>query len=114
MTREDVKIALQAALDFIIVAGTALGGAILESGQAVIPGPAVKLLAVIMGATAAARRVQTMLEGSPKESLEQTVKQLVAQMRTVQVATAAQSATDPITPKRVEETPVPKPVKDSS
>ena len=110
MTREDVKIALQAVLDFIIVSGSTLGGAMLQSGVAVIPGSAVQLLAVIMGATAAARRIQAMLEGSPKEALADTVKQLVAQMRTIQVLTAqtlpdpaaARPGPAPITPKRVD------------
>jgi hypothetical protein len=97
MTRADVKIALQALLDFLIVAGTTLGGAMLQSGQPVMPTPAVQILAVIIGAVAAARRIQSMLEGKPQETIEQTVKQLVAQMRTVQVV-AAQTLPDPPPP----------------
>jgi len=93
MTRADVRTALQALLTFIIVAGTTVGGAMLESGSVIMPNKAVQILAVIMGAVAAAQRLQSILEGSPKETLEQTVKQLVAQMRTVQVV-AAQSLPD--------------------
>jgi len=93
VTRADLRTAIQALLDFIIVAGTTLGGAMLESGLAIMPNKAVQILAVIIGAVAAARRIQSILEGSPKETLEQTVKQLVAQMRTVQVV-AAQSLPD--------------------
>lgn len=88
MTRADLKIAMQAILDFIIAAGTTLGGAMLESGQPVMPRPAVQILAVIIGAVASARRIQAMLDGAPREDLKETVKQLTAQMRTVQVATA--------------------------
>lgn len=88
MSREDIKITVQALLDFIIVAGTTLGGGILESGHAQLPNPAVQLLAVIVGAVAAARRIQVMMEGKPPENLEVTVRQLVAQMRTMQVAVA--------------------------
>lgn len=138
VTRADVRIAVQAILDFIIVSGTTLGGAMLESGQPVMPVPAVQILAIVVGAVAAARRIQSMLEGSPREDLTQTVKQLVAQMRTVQVATAqalpeappppparrledvlakaqaqakldAIAAAAPVTPRRVDETPQPTP-----
>ena len=110
MTRDDLKLVLQFFFDFAITAGSILGGAMLEKGAAQMPHQAVLLLALIVGFVTAARRAQATLEGRPREDLDQTVKQLVAQMRTVQVATAQ---AQPVTPLRVDD-PQPKPVKDSS
>jgi hypothetical protein len=87
----------------------------LEVGTASIPHQTVLIFSMLMGCVLAARRAQAAMDGKPQESLEQTVKQLVAQMRTVHVATAQVLPPVAVTPKRAEEpAPDPKPLKDSS
>ena len=105
VTRNDLKLILAFLLDFIITSGTTIGGAMLETGTAAMPHQAVILLALIMGVVIAARKAQASLSPAAQETTEQTVKQLVAQMRTVQLV-AAQSLPapepTPVTPKRVD------------
>lgn len=88
LTREDLKLVLQFFFTFAITAGSIVTGAMLESGKTVMPTQPVILLALLSGFGVATQRAMAILEGKPQEHLEQTVKMLVAQMRTVQVATA--------------------------
>jgi hypothetical protein len=50
--------------DFLIVAGSTVGGAMGGQGSLTVPGKGVLLFAVVMGVVAAARRVQALLAPS--------------------------------------------------
>jgi hypothetical protein len=95
MTREDVKLVLQFFFTFAITAGSIITGAMLETGTAQMPRQAVVLLALLTGFGVATQRAMAILEGKPQEDLQTTVKQLVAQMRTVQAATAQVVGAEP-------------------
>jgi hypothetical protein len=110
MTREDFKMVLQFFFTFGVTAGSILTGAMLETGSAQMPRQAVVLLAVLTGFGVAMQRAQAVMEGKPQEDLRETVRQLVAQMRTVQVATAQQlppPPEPPAIPVRVAKEPPP-------
>ncbi len=103
MTRDDLKLILQFFFTFSITAGSIIGGAMLEKGTPQMPHSAVILLALIVGFMTAAQRAQADMQGKPQQDLESTVRQLVAQMRTVQVVTAQQLPPTPaeaVTPRR--------------
>ena len=80
--------------DFIITAGSIVGGAMVQNGGVHLPSVAVWVLALVMGVVLAGRRAQAAMNPGPGEQAR-GIDAVVAE------ALAAIRATQPVTPVRV-------------
>jgi hypothetical protein len=103
-----VAIVLNFAFDFVITAGSIVGGAMLVTSPPVMPTPPVWVLALVMGVVSAGRRAQAAMSPAPEaaKSQQAEIDALVARI------TTAVKAAQPVTPQRVPDES--HPLKDSS
>ena len=100
--------------DFIIVAGGIISGAMLATKEVSMPTTPVLILALIMGVVQAARRAQSKVDPPVGETRPLDAQLKVTQDTIAHVVEQVTRNLNTVTPKRVEDAPAPKPVKDSS